>query len=211
MDHGPSNPIIGTILGLACLAGGFALWQYVGKPMRARAAASVKWPVTDGEITRSQLNREEPKRDKKAMFSMTVAYAYTLDGKNLEGHRVWFGDHFSTSDPDHFQAAVKRYPVGTAVKVFYDPADPSDSVLEPGSNWSASIWYLVGIGLMVFGATALASSALVIMILGAALASAVGGSRERESDFDRPKPMTLDRTDSRPRSDHDDDDGIEIV
>jgi hypothetical protein len=55
MERGPSNPIIGIILGCLCLGGGYYVYEHVGKPMRARAAASATWPTTDGQITRSML------------------------------------------------------------------------------------------------------------------------------------------------------------
>jgi len=216
MEREPSNPIIGFIIGCACLAGGWYVTERIGKPARAQAAASTTWPATDGKITHSELEREEQGgNDKKTLFSKDVRYDYVLDGRTLEGNRIWFGDHFSTSDPSAFREAVNRYPVGTAVRVHYDPAEPGVSVLEPGPTWSASLWYLVGIGLMVFGALVLVSSAGFLVIIIAALLGAFGSSDGADDnnpsrDFGR-APLSSAGRHKPEQSPDDHDDGIEIV
>jgi hypothetical protein len=218
MERGSStsNPIIGFIIGCACLAGGWYVTERIGKPARAQAAASATWPATDGKITHSELKRDD-RRDKKAMYSMDVRYDYVLDGRTLEGNRVWFGDQFSTTDSSAFREAVNRYPVGTAVRVHYDPAEPGVSALEPGPTWSASIWYLVGIGLMVFGGLALLTSGGFLVIILAMLFGAFGssdgshgGDNNPSRDFGRaPLPSADRRKPGQSPDDHDD--GIEIV
>lgn len=215
MERGSSNPIIGFILGCACFAGGWYVTERVGKPARAQAAASATWPATDGTITHSELNREEQGGKEKTLFSMDVRYDYVLDGRTLEGTRVWFGDGYSTSDETAFREAVNRYPAGKDVRVHYDPAEPGVSVLEPGPTWSASIWYLVGIGLMVFGGLALVSSGGFLIVIIAAFAGAFGSGDGSDtgnpsSDFGRAPLQPADRRKAG-QSPDDHDDGIEIV
>jgi hypothetical protein len=46
---------------------------------------------------------------------------------------------------------VDRYPEGNTVRVFYDPADPTAAVLEPGAGLGAYIPLGAGIFMVVAG------------------------------------------------------------
>jgi hypothetical protein len=56
-----------------------------------------------------------------------VRYEYRVDGKRYTGDRVSLGE-----DLGNFQVAetLARYPVGATVTVYYDPAKPTQAVLE---------------------------------------------------------------------------------
>ena len=219
-----AGPILGLVVGGAMLVGGFFLTSRIGKPMREQAAASTSWPTTDGRITASRVERVKRAGEGNATYTADITYEYSLDGRGFEGDRVWFGDNYSASDASAFRAAVARYPVGTAVKVHYDPAEPSESVLEPGPTWSGSMLYFIGLGLMAIGGIILVSAAGTLLLVTAALAAAVGGllGGRRDSrddfgpkaddaarDFERPAPRPL--SGRFPVDPPADDDGIEIV
>lgn len=222
MAQRQAGPVAGLIIGGLMLVGGSFLTYRVGKPIRDRAAASTTWPTTDGRITGSKVERVKQGGDRKATFTADITYEYTLDGRTFEGDRVWFGDDYSASDASAFRAAVGRYPVGKAVKVHYDPAEPAESVLEPGPTWSGSTLYFIGLGLMTLGGILALSAAGTLLLVTLALAAAVGGvmGRRRDSqadfgpsadtsnDFQRAGPRPLGGSPSSARAD---DDGIEIV
>jgi len=223
MARREAGPIAGLLIGGLMLVGGYYLTYRVGKPIRDQAAASTSWPVTDGRITASRVERVKQGGDGKATYTADITYEYALDGRTFEGDRVWFGDAYSASDASAFRAAVGRYPVGRAVKVHYDPAEPAESVLEPGPTWSGSALYFIGLGLMTLGGIVTLSSAGTLLLVTLALAAAVGGvlGGRRESpddfgprrgdparDFERPTPRPLS---GRPDSERADDDGIEII
>jgi len=219
-----SGPITGLVIGGLLLVGGFLLAYRIGKPIRDRAVASVAWPTAEGRITGSRVERVKNGGDGKATYTADITYDYALDGRTFEGDRVWFGDDYSASDTSAFRAAVDRYPVGQAVQVHYDPAEPAESVLEPGPTWSGSALYLIGLGLMTLGGIILVSAAGTLLLVTAALAAAVGGlfggrldsrdefgSRADDAarEFDRPAPRPLGgRPPAEPPAD---DDGIEII
>lgn len=222
MAHRQAGPIAGLIVGSLLLVGGFFLTYRIGKPIRDKAAASVAWPATEGRITASRVERVKQGGDGKATYTADITYEYSLDGQTFEGDRVWFGDDYSASDASAFRAAVGRYPVGKAVKVHYDPAEPAESVLEPGATWSGSALYFIGLGLMTLGGIVALSAAgtllLVMLALAAAVGGVVGGRRDSPADFgpradpghdfDRPAPRPLG---GRAAAERTDDDGIQIT
>lgn len=218
-----AGPILGLVVGGAMLVGGFFLTYRIGKPMREQAAASVAWPTTDGRITGSKVERVKQGGKGKATYTADITYEYALDGRSFEGDRVWIGDGYSSSDASAFRAAVDRYPVGKAVKVHYDPAEPSESVLDPGPAWSGSMLYFIGLGVMTLGGIITLSAVGTLVVVAVALATAGGagfgrrqdardefGPRQNDprDDFERPAPRPLGR---RPDPGPADDDGIEIV
>lgn len=175
-----SGPITGLVVGGLLLVGGFFLTVRIGKPIRDRAAASVAWPTTDGRITGSRVVRVRHGRYGTKTYTADITYEYALDGGTFAGDRIWFGDDYSASDASAFRAAVGRYPVGKAVKVHYDPAEPAQSVLEPGSTWSGSALYFIGLGLMTLGGLLVVSTAGTLLFVTAAL----GGHPRRTSSAD---------------------------
>lgn len=56
----------------------------------------------------------------------SVSYEYSVGATAFEGDRISLGD----APADRVDETVKRYPVGATVPVFYDPANPEESVLE---------------------------------------------------------------------------------
>lgn len=95
------------------------------KLIEIRRAAG--WPSTMGRIVRS---RDEEQRHTNEGDQVTVTkvavveYEFTVAGRTWRGNRVSLGESANTD------ATLERYPVGTIVEVFYDPADPRNCVLE---------------------------------------------------------------------------------
>jgi hypothetical protein len=57
----------------------------------------------------------------------TVEYEFAVAGTTYRGARISIGDD---SGGANTEATLARYPVGATVTVYYDPADPTDCVLE---------------------------------------------------------------------------------
>jgi hypothetical protein len=95
------------------------------KLIEVRRAAA--WPSAMGRIVRSQ-NEEQRHTNEADQVTVTsvamVEYEFTVAG------RTWRGDRVSLGETPNTDATLERYPVGTIVEVFYDPADPANCVLE---------------------------------------------------------------------------------
>lgn len=89
------------------------------------------WLQVEGRVTRSKLMVRRPPAGNDIGTAVNVpdiAYTFMVGGLSYQGRRVSLGDISGKFAED----AVRRYRVGSVVTVHYDPADPTDCVLERG-------------------------------------------------------------------------------
>lgn len=87
------------------------------------------WVQAQGRITLSKMAVRRPPAGNEIGTVVNVpdvAYAFKVGGQDYRGTRVSLGD----ISGKYAEEALRRYPVGKMVTVFYDPADPGDCVLE---------------------------------------------------------------------------------
>ncbi|MEP7352897.1 MAG: DUF3592 domain-containing protein [Acidobacteriota bacterium] len=124
-------------VGLLCM---LALAGMGVKEIRAAQAAE-SWPTVPGKILTSEARAGEE--------CVTFSYA-TAEGQDRTAHMVAVGEESVRYGENGertyscLQDVVLRYPVGTAVRVFYDPRNPSYAVLEPAPNFSTYVFFFVG-------------------------------------------------------------------
>jgi hypothetical protein len=102
---------------------------------------SPHWPTTDGKILYSAT------RNAGRNYGAQLWYEYYVQGTRYVAEDYRVGGN-SSPFQDVARAAVIRYPVGGAVKVYYDPANPSKAVLEPGLWYGNFILPALGIALL---------------------------------------------------------------
>lgn len=109
-------------------ATGVAVWAVsveIGRTM---------WPTVEGEILRAGLTSyrsESQKGLSLQMYSPTVTFAYMVRGQRYEGDRI-ASDTWSSSEESSVREYLQAFPVGSAIKVHYDPQNPVDSRIEVG-------------------------------------------------------------------------------
>jgi hypothetical protein len=96
-----------------------------------QALACRRWPVADGVIVVSDLQRSRGS-DGAFMYRPEVTYRYEVQGRQLVSSRTQFGDRLELSWSRPAVQIVQKYPVGTRVSVRYAPDDPEEAVLETG-------------------------------------------------------------------------------
>lgn len=144
--------VIAVVLGVAGL--GVLVWGF----LRMRQTARTKdWPTTQGTVRSSTVTSREappmrqessydddaPKPKPQVLYRPQVEYTYTVDGHTYTGTALG-RDVVEVSSKEHAAEHAARYRPRAPVTVFYDPADPSQALLEPGLQ--ASSWAIPGAG-----------------------------------------------------------------
>lgn len=105
-----------------------------------QGVTSLSWPVADGRILYSHAitgNSAETK----------LWYEYHVENERFVSSQYRTGGNASPFD-DVVEAAAKRYPVGKAVKVYYNPGNPKEALLEPGVWWGNFVGPVIGVMLL---------------------------------------------------------------
>ncbi len=128
-------------------------------PPYLRAKRSEYWPTTDGVISASWVKVIYNARNRTDFYHAEIEYRYRVGTKEYSSAKVAFGpDRYgSLADAKHL---LDRYPMRSAVKVYYDPAAPSFGILQPGRDdemellYKMELWF-IGIFSFLFVATLL--------------------------------------------------------
>jgi hypothetical protein len=120
--------------------------SFIGCRYFVLARLSSDWPSAKGLVFTSRI--EEHSDSDGTTFHAKVAYSYEVAGVKFSSDRVAFGD-YGSSDPEHAQEIVNRYPVNSPVVVHYKPDRPRESVLEVGVKAQA---YFLPLGGFIFAA-----------------------------------------------------------
>lgn len=115
-----------------------------------QAHESRNWLSTDGSITFSDIERRSGSKGGSS-YAPSVRYQYTIQGKQYEGSMVAIGLKHVSAGRSFAERIIKKYPQGKSLQVFYNPADPSESVLEPGLSKRSFILFSAGITFALIG------------------------------------------------------------
>ncbi len=145
--------------GVLVLVGVLLVFVWGGRSLD-EGSESESWPTVEGKVTATRIDRRGGRNriEDKRRYTPRVSYEYVVDGKTHRSDRIDFlPDGHSTRDRSAAEAVLQRYSKGSTVEVFYDPADPSTSCLEPGVKLGIS--FLAGIGTMGLGLVVIATAA----------------------------------------------------
>jgi hypothetical protein len=87
------------------------------------------FPHVQGTVLSSQVTKSYGSKG-RVYYHPHVTYRYTVDGSEYTGYRYRYDGH-----PSGYTSAyeiVNSHPAGSAVEVYYNPADATDSLLSPG-------------------------------------------------------------------------------
>lgn len=112
-----------SVAGVAVMWGGFEF--------RERARRMTTWASVRGCVTGSAVVADGTFDDGSATYYPRISYEYVVAGQEYAGQRRSLIDvgvgRFVRGAP---RRIVERYPVGSEVIVFYDPANPREAILE---------------------------------------------------------------------------------
>ncbi|MEL7496954.1 MAG: DUF3592 domain-containing protein [Planctomycetota bacterium] len=117
-------------------AGGFFLYlMFISPWLQSRAAQD--WPAATCKITNARI--ESHQDDDGTSYSAEFEYDYTVDAVEYQGDRFSFAN-FSGSR-GRAQSLLKKYPIGSQQTCHYNPADPTDVVLDR-DNSNLQTWFV---------------------------------------------------------------------
>ena len=151
LDADDDDPIVMTVLKLV-----FGIAITVAVPFMAyftiknyrTASSSNSWPQAQATITRFHIT-EEPRKG-VAYYRPNVEYRFSVEGKDFNGTRLAFHGYDSPIRSNIEEMGVKYAP-GTQHAVYYDGADPTQSVIERGVSWLVYLALLVPVVMVIVG------------------------------------------------------------
>jgi hypothetical protein len=102
--------------------------------------ASQEWPQVDAVVVTSRIHASNSGR-----FSPRVTYQYEVDGQKYTNDKIQYGPTERSRDKREVERVLAKYPKGGAVKAYYHPRRPHQSVLIPGVKDESTMF-----GLMIF-------------------------------------------------------------
>jgi hypothetical protein len=107
---------------------GFAAWRI------ARQQSARHFPRVAGTVRSSEVEFAEGDAE-SAAYLPKIEYDYVVAGRRYTGDRYRYG---TIGHPSHaaVERIVRRHAQGRETKVYYNPTDPADSLLQPGVDGS---------------------------------------------------------------------------
>jgi hypothetical protein len=107
----------------------------------SRAYQSIKWPTTDGTVTESRIKHDGD------VYTPKVVFEYSVDGHEYVNDSITTKQTPNTHSDRRPREIISKYPIGSRVKIYYNPNKPRVSYLVVGvgpSNWFVSVLFLIG-------------------------------------------------------------------
>jgi hypothetical protein len=122
---------------------GWSAWELV-RGLRARG-----WPAAPGRLL--EVGAKE-RQIRGRRYVAAVRYEYAVGSAALSGTRLEFGWDRLYRSPERAVRALGGLVPGAAVPVRYNPRDPRDAVLRPGTRVSTVVILALGVAIMALGA-----------------------------------------------------------
>jgi len=109
-------------------------------------AKSTSWPSTAGVIQTSKVVKQ--RNNGRTTFHWDFDYTYVHDGMQYQASKVSFGVTSLSVSPSQL---ADKYSKGKAVRVFFNPDDPSIAVLERGITDGSHVLLLASFACLTWG------------------------------------------------------------
>ncbi len=117
---------------------------------RSRAARSIGWPTTRGEVVVSRASKVGNPTSLLPAYHEYVQYQYSVSGRTYRSSKAGAHGGFYAGRKRCNQL-TNRYPVGRHITVYYDPKHPERAVLEPGVGGNSWFWVATAVLMLAVG------------------------------------------------------------
>jgi hypothetical protein len=133
LEDNYGEAICGTVLSFIL----FALVFWASLPYIRGNFFPPKYAVVKGQVIKSYASKPWKRSINSA--EPYIEYIYSVRGVNYRGTQIGFA-HEEPWTKQKVKSLLKKYPVNSRVKVFYDPENPSFSALEPDNTDGLINW-----------------------------------------------------------------------
>ena len=115
----------------------------------SQAFIARSWPTVQGEILSSSVGESMEMSSKgrgRPRYDGNVTYSYSVNDQSFQNDRVCFGYQKDLASYENANQIRSKYPKGKKVKIYYDPNNPEESVLQtniPGRMIAMTVTGLV--------------------------------------------------------------------
>lgn len=98
---------------------------------------SKDWPTVIGTIEESYI-KETTDSEGNTTYYLVIEYSYSIDDVDYINSAIgtWgASSEWGHGDPWMIDDYLEKYPEGAEIKIYYNPVEYQDSVLEPGVSW----------------------------------------------------------------------------
>ncbi len=115
-----------------------------------KASAARNWPSVVGTVVESSLETRRSSNNRGWVNYPRVVYTYDVSGQPYVSNRFSPGMEVGGMSAP---GVIAKYPVGSQVKAYYNPQNPSEAVLEINTPASVKIlWFVLAmVNLMLCG------------------------------------------------------------
>ncbi len=145
--------IFGLVLAATLGGGGYLLVRNI--PATFEGWQSRSWPAVTGVVKASAAVAKpiiiDARRGAVGTHVVILRYEFSVAGQTYSGTRQGLDDVGIIKEAGVAQREADALPPGRSVQIFYDPNDPSKSLLEPGVPVSGVLLSLFGLVLVATG------------------------------------------------------------
>jgi len=137
-------PIIFIVVGVVVLI--------IGINYAKESLDSLRWSSVGGKVVSSEIAQSVSGRGEKRIinYDFKINYIYVVDGQEYSGWRVKFFN-LGTGFKGYLKNVQNEYCVDQDIKVFYDPQNPKEAVLEPGIQIENAFFFVIGLMFVLGG------------------------------------------------------------
>jgi hypothetical protein len=121
---------------------------------RKKAEESTSWPSVQGRITNAWVETQEHE-DEDGSKTITHfprwEYEFAVSGMTYTSQNISFGGTRGSNRESEAREGLKQYPLNSEVQVFYNPSNPEEAALVPGTQGTmAQVIFGGGLALIMF-------------------------------------------------------------
>jgi hypothetical protein len=142
LAHPTASPLVIAFGAFGAVIALFAL------AIQKQASLARKWPVVSGTIQLSGLEQYRAARTEgggrgQIMYQRKVSYTYTYDNQSYTSTQATISSNVASSSSWLMRKLTPPHKDGARVKIWVNPANPSEATLEPGAPFVWFLWLLV--------------------------------------------------------------------